>query len=102
MPSTKSFLSLFSAKSPLPTEIKKPAAPKDEPAIFFMRYDVNKLAVPYKFSIVGKFSHGRPKLEEIHRFFDLGLEEYGHNRTLGWVSCSPAFCPGSRFSAYLD
>ena len=28
-----------------------------------------KLAIPYKFTLVGKFSHSRPKLDEIRRFF---------------------------------
>lgn len=66
---TKSFASLFSAEAPSPIEIKKPIAHRGEPAGFFMREDIDRLAVPYQFSVVGKFSHGRPKFEEIRRVF---------------------------------
>ncbi|XP_027127732.1 uncharacterized protein [Coffea arabica] len=68
-PSTKSFASLFANESPSPIDLKKPAAHRGEPAIFFSREDIVKLAAPYKFALVGKFSHGRPKLDEVRRFF---------------------------------
>nr|XP_027083516.1 uncharacterized protein LOC113705806 [Coffea arabica] len=44
-------------------------AHKGEPAVFFSREDIVKLAAPYKFVVVGKFSHGRPKLDDVRRFF---------------------------------
>ena len=42
---------------------------KGEPAVCFSREDIDKLAAPYKFTLVGKFSPGRLKLEEIRRVF---------------------------------
>ena len=64
-PSTKPFSSLFYSESLSPIDIKKPVVNKGELTVFFIRDDIDKLATPYKFFVLGKFSHGRPKLKEI-------------------------------------
>ncbi|PKU86143.1 hypothetical protein MA16_Dca001974 [Dendrobium catenatum] len=44
------------------------------PAILVSENDLKKLAEPYKFALVGKFSFRRPLMEEIRKFFhDLHL-----------------------------
>lgn len=65
----KSFSSLFSQASPSPIALKQLSLYKDEHAVFFSKEDIDKLASPFKLSVVAKFSHDRPKLEEIRRFF---------------------------------
>ncbi|XP_071926658.1 uncharacterized protein [Coffea arabica] len=60
---------------------------KGEAAVIFSRTDAEKLAAPFRWTLVGKFSHGRPSLEDIRKFFALlnlkdhisiGLMDYRH------------------------
>lgn len=42
----------------------------------FLSTEVQVMIVPFKFSLVGKFSYNRPRMEMIRNFFaSLGLEE---------------------------
>ena len=63
------------------------ASYKEEAAVIFSKDDVEKLIAPYRCTLVGKFSHGRPSLEEIWKFFatlnlkdqvSIGLIDYRH------------------------
>lgn len=42
---------------------------KGEPAGFFSPDLIGRLAQPYRYALVGKFSKGRPSMEKIHEFF---------------------------------
>lgn len=46
-------------------EINTPSTYKGKADVLFFKADIDKVAAAYKFAIVGKFSYGRPKLEEI-------------------------------------
>lgn len=37
--------------------------------MFFSQEDVDKLAAPFRLSLVGKFSHGHLKIEAVKKFF---------------------------------
>lgn len=65
----KSFSQLFAETSSSPIEIKTPTTYKGKPAIYFSREDIAKVASPIKFAAIRKFLHGRPKIEEIRKFF---------------------------------
>ena len=65
----KSFSQLFSQPSTSPIQIRQASVYKGEAAVIFSREDVNKLAVPFRWALVGKFSHGRPSLEDTRKFF---------------------------------
>nr|XP_027062887.1 uncharacterized protein LOC113689294 [Coffea arabica] len=52
--------------SPIPTKLL--SSHKGEVAVFFSVEDISKLASPFRLSLVGKFSRGRPKLEDIKKF----------------------------------
>ncbi|XP_071939955.1 uncharacterized protein [Coffea arabica] len=41
---------------------------KGEPALIFPQAAVEALASPFRFALIGKFSRGRPKLEEVRKF----------------------------------
>nr|XP_027067822.1 uncharacterized protein LOC113693489 [Coffea arabica] len=74
----KSFSDLFSGNSSQPALKLQAMATthKGEPAMLFSKEDLDVLASPYRFALVGKFSRGRPKLEEIRKFFStLDLRE---------------------------
>ncbi|KAH9684252.1 protein WVD2-like 3 [Citrus sinensis] len=48
---------------------------KGEPAIFFTEEEINIMAAPFKLSLVGKLSFGRPPIDVIRKFFvALGLK----------------------------
>ena len=60
---------------------------KGEAAIVFFKAEVDKLATLFRWALVGKFSHGHPSLEGIHKFFSslnlkdhvsIGLLDYRH------------------------
>ena len=53
----------------------------------FSKEEADKLAAPFRWALVGKFSHGQPSLEEIQKFFSsldlrdqvmVGLMDYRH------------------------
>ena len=47
-----------------------------KPAVLFAQADLEMLATPYQFALVGKFSKGRPKMEDLRKFFhSLDLKE---------------------------
>lgn len=50
-------------------ELKHPSTFKGGPIIFFSKEDIQLLARPFKHSLVGKFSHGRPSMEIIQKVF---------------------------------
>lgn len=57
------------ARSPsIPLE--PPATHLVEPALFFSEEDIDNLASPFQFALIGKFSHGRPVLAEIRAAFE--------------------------------
>lgn len=49
--------------------IKEPSSFRGDPAIFFSAKGFPHLAEPFKFSLVGKFSHGRPSMDIIRKVF---------------------------------
>ena len=64
----KSFAQLFTSAPTFPTPTKPLLSYKGEAAVFFSMEDITKLASPFRLSLVGKFSRGRPKLEDIRKF----------------------------------
>ncbi|XP_071906094.1 uncharacterized protein [Coffea arabica] len=56
-----------SSSSLSPCKIKIAAQFRGEPAVLFSEEDIAKLSAPFKFAVVGKFSHGRPSLEVIRK-----------------------------------
>ena len=83
----KSFSQLFSQPSTSFIPIRQATVYKGEAAVIFSRADAEKLAEPFRWSLVGKFSHGRPSLEDIRKFFAslnlkdhifIGLMDYRH------------------------
>ena len=66
----KSFSDLFSGNSMQPAlKIRAtPSTHKSESTVLFSQEDLDTLATPYRFALVGKFSKGRPKLEEVRKF----------------------------------
>lgn len=66
----KSFSQLFSVPDSSPLKIKAPTTYKGKPSVvFFSQKDIAKASALFHFAIVGKFSHGRPKIEDIQKFF---------------------------------
>ncbi|KAK6919812.1 protein of unknown function DUF4283 [Dillenia turbinata] len=63
------FKKLFPTATSSPIEIKEPSLFKGELAVFFSKEDINKLVALFKLTLVEKFSHEKPKLEEIRKFF---------------------------------
>ena len=59
----KSFDQLFAPVPSSPISIKPLLAHRGEVVVLFLTNDINKLASPFRLALVGKFSHGRPKLE---------------------------------------
>ena len=83
----KSFLQLFTQPDDSPIQLRSAMTYKGEAAVIFSKTDVEKFDAPYRWTLVGKFSHGRPVLEEIRRFFTtlnlkdhvaVGLLDYRH------------------------
>ena len=65
----KSFSQLFSQPAISPIHIQQASVYKGEAAVVFSKADADKLATPFQWALVGKFSHGRPSLEDIRKFF---------------------------------
>nr|XP_027060691.1 uncharacterized protein LOC113687226 [Coffea arabica] len=53
--------------APSPCKIKPAAQFKGEPAVMFSEEGITKLAAAFRFVVVGKFSHGRPNLDNIRK-----------------------------------
>nr|XP_027066014.1 uncharacterized protein LOC113691883 [Coffea arabica] len=66
----KSFAALFSSNAATPSLSVQatPSTHKGEPALIFSQIAMEKLAAPYRHALVGKFSRGRPKLEDVRGF----------------------------------
>ncbi|XP_027122242.1 uncharacterized protein [Coffea arabica] len=87
-PSTrKSFSQLFSQPSSSPIQLRPATTYKGEATIIFSKEDADRLAAPFRWALVGKFSHGQPTLEDIRKFFasldlrdhvSVGLMDYRH------------------------
>ena len=45
------------------------ATNRGEPAVVFNAADIAAIASPFTFTLVGKFSRGRPLLPEVRKFF---------------------------------
>lgn len=61
--------------TPSDIPIKPTTVYHGEPAVLFSKLEVQSMAAPYKLSLVGKFSFGRPKMPIIRQFFtSLGLK----------------------------
>ena len=65
----KSFFQLFTEAPQSTIAIVKPSSHHGEATVYFSQEEINKVAAPFKLSLVGKFSHGWPKLEDIGKFF---------------------------------
>ena len=66
----KSFSSFFSSKDGPTLELQTDKTTRrGEPAVVFSPLDISKFAASFQLSLVGKFSKGRPPMEDIRRFF---------------------------------
>ena len=68
----KSFSELFDNTVTSKPALKvnaKVSSHRGEPTILFAQADLEMLATLYKFVLVGKFSKGRPKIEDLRKFF---------------------------------
>lgn len=66
----KSFSELFDASAQLALRIcASSSTHRGEPAINFSQANLVRLAAPFKFALVGKFSRGRPSMDEARKFF---------------------------------
>ncbi|XP_027183169.1 uncharacterized protein LOC113781432 [Coffea eugenioides] len=83
----KSFSQLFSQPAKSPIQIRQASVYKGEAAVVFSRVDADRLAAPFRWTLVGKFSHERPSLEDTRKFFaslnlkdqvSIGLLDYRH------------------------
>ena len=83
----KSFSQLFSQPSASPIQLRPVTTYKGEAAVIFSKEDADRLAAPFRWTLVGKFSHGRPTLEDIRKFLaslnlrdhvTVGLMDYRH------------------------
>lgn len=70
-PSKRSFSGVLASSPPLPTSsfLKPRAAYRGEPAVSFSDDEVQALAAPFKFTLVGKFSRGHPSMEALRKDF---------------------------------
>ncbi|GAV80677.1 DDE_4 domain-containing protein, partial [Cephalotus follicularis] len=57
------------SSSQLSIPLKNLSMFRGEPSIFFSQNEISSLALPFKHALVGKFSHGRPPMEEIQKVF---------------------------------
>ncbi|XP_071933183.1 uncharacterized protein [Coffea arabica] len=83
----KSFSQLFSEPANSPIYLRPITTFKGEAAVVFSKEEADKLAAPFHWTLVGKFSHGRPSLEAMRKFFSslnlkdhvsIGLLDYRH------------------------
>ncbi|XP_027183870.1 uncharacterized protein LOC113782162 [Coffea eugenioides] len=98
----KSFAALFSNNTATPSlsVLATPSTHKGEPALIFSQVAMEKLAAPYRLALVGKFSRGRPKLEEFfaqfhsdadfHRVWARGIW-YVHGHPMRVFKWTPSF-----------
>ena len=72
---SKTFADVVGNSSSSDISLKTPGSHRGEPAVFFSDEDVALLSSPFKFALVGKFSHGRPSIAEIRSVFEtIGLK----------------------------
>lgn len=72
---TKSFADVGITNSPAAIPLKQPGTYRGELAMFFSEEENAVLSSPFKFTMIGKFSHGRPALSEIRATFEtIGLK----------------------------
>lgn len=67
--SSASLLKSPSDLNPPPIDLIPPSTRHGEPALKLTRSIVDRLSEPFKYSLVGKFSHGRPTLEKARLIF---------------------------------
>ena len=53
---------------------KQSSTYKNEPAIFFTEEEIHNMAAPFKLSLAGKFSFGRPPIDIIRKFCGIRSE----------------------------
>ena len=83
----KSFSQLFTQPAVSKIQITQASVYKGEAAVVFSKADADRLAAPFRWALVEKFSHGRPSLETTRKFFaslnlkdqvSIGLMDYRH------------------------
>lgn len=81
-----SFASLFSspdASLPAATGIKPVMEFKGEPAIYFSQKEISLLVEPFRFTLICKFTQGKPSMEAIRKEFrTIGLKG---GVQIGWL-----------------
>ena len=87
-PTAKKFFSqLFSQPAGSPINLRPTTMYKEEATVVFSKEEADKLAAPFRRALVDKFSHGRPSLEAVRKFFStlnpkdhisIGLLDYRH------------------------
>ncbi|KAI5663628.1 hypothetical protein M9H77_22951 [Catharanthus roseus] len=83
--SNESFAELFSSKStaPSPPIIKTVNLYKGEPALYFDPHEILNLVAPFKLTLVGKFSHGRPSMDVLRKEFP--KVSFKGSFSMGWM-----------------
>ncbi|CAI9106467.1 OLC1v1005628C1 [Oldenlandia corymbosa var. corymbosa] len=76
-----------------------PSMVKGEPVFLLSKEEDEKLAAPFKFSLVGKFSRGRPKTEYLwNRFNAIGFVW----RWISFMNCQSGFLLGTEEYSYYQ
>ncbi|KAM7462626.1 hypothetical protein LguiA_030747 [Lonicera macranthoides] len=70
--SSKSFAEVVSGNRAESIDLKEPSVYRGEPAVIFSEADILSLSFssPFKFALVGKFSHGCPALSDIRKVLE--------------------------------
>lgn len=96
----KSFACLFSGTSLPLLPIQAVQCFKGEPTLFLSSKDIQKLAVAFALSLVGKFFCGRSSMEEIRRAVQ--TIEFKSNITIGFLDIKHVFLRPSIEEDYFD
>lgn len=67
--SKKSFSQLFTLPAVSPVPVRLLTTYKSEATIVFSKEEADTLAAPFRLALIGKFSHGRPMLNDRRKFF---------------------------------
>ncbi|KAM7488094.1 hypothetical protein LguiB_025578 [Lonicera macranthoides] len=74
-PGLKSFADVVGTSRSSSILLKSPSSHKGEPALFSLKKYIVALSSPFKYALIGKFSHGHPLLMEIKSVFaSIGLK----------------------------
>lgn len=82
----KTFSELFTGtaqQEPAAPSVKPAALFLGEPAVFFEKQDITELVVPFRLCLIGKFSYGKPTMENLRKeFHTVGFKG---SFSIGWL-----------------